>query len=96
MHRQDGGSAPGSPSATAIPRQSTQASNINGIPSTTDLNPTATDSSVDKDGSVTQSTAKNTMSAGTSTHSAAPTVAGSYDGSTSSKSFSRFVFEKFG
>lgn len=87
MHRQDGGSAPGSPLATAIPRQSTQASNINGIPSTMDLKSTATDSPVNKDISVTQSTAKDTVSTGTSTHSPAPTVAGSYDGSTSSKSF---------
>lgn len=88
LHRQDGGLAgPGSSVATAIPRQSTQASNINGISSTMDLKPTATDSSVDKDVSVTQSTAKDMMSTGTSTHSPAPTVAGSYDGSTSSKFF---------
>lgn len=93
MRRQNVGSD-GSLSAVASPQQSTQASNINSIPGTTNVKPTATDSFANKEASATQSTVRDMMATGTSTGAPAPTVAGSYDGS-KSKLFS-FAFESFG
>lgn len=75
LPRQDSGSS----SAAAISRESTQTSNI--IHSVTDVKPTATDSSVNREISATKSTTKDTVPTGTSTNTPAPSVAGSYDSS---------------
>lgn len=90
MRRQNAGSD-GSLSAVPSPQQS---SNINNIPGTTNVKPTATDSFANKEAPAAQSTVRDMMATGTGTNAPAPTVVGSYDGS-KSKLFS-FAFENFG
>lgn len=75
LRRQDSGSL----SATEISQKSTQASSIVG--SVTSVKPTATDSSVNREISATQSTTKDTVPTGASANTPAPSVAGSYDSS---------------
>lgn len=74
LRRQDG---PGSASTAAISLEPARASSTGGIPSVTDVRPTATNSSVGKE-----------VPTSTATNSPAPTVAGSYGGSDGMSVFS--------